>query len=148
MFGQASFSFIRLQLKTCEKKKAHQPLPHNSTLWLAKLNVRIAQKSYHKIFVTLSLSRFCPYSSITVVPLCITPFPVIIQVPYRRFVIVDGKSSSNGECVVTPISIDPAHLSTILSSLTSNVSLGRKCRLVKTTPLLKSSRALIKQTCW
>lgn len=30
---------------------------------------------------TLRRSRLCPYSSKMVVPLCITPFPVIIQVP-------------------------------------------------------------------
>lgn len=32
---------------------------------------------------TLRRSRLCPYSSKMVVPLCITPFPVIIQVPSR-----------------------------------------------------------------
>lgn len=31
--------------------------------------------------LTLRRSRLCPYSSRMVVPLCITPFPVIIQVP-------------------------------------------------------------------
>ena len=34
--------------------------------------------------------------------MCMTPLPVIIHVPERRFVIVDGKSRSCGECVVTP----------------------------------------------
>lgn len=33
---------------------------------------------------TLSRSRLCPYSSKMVVPLCITPFPVIIQVPSEQ----------------------------------------------------------------
>ena len=78
----------------------------------------------------------------TVVPLCMTPLPVIIHVPDRMFVIVDGNSRVSGEWVVTPISIDPAHLSTILSSLTSNCSPTRSVRLVRTTPLLKSSIAL------
>lgn len=31
--------------------------------------------------LTLRRSRLCPYSSRMVVPLCITPLPVIIQVP-------------------------------------------------------------------
>ena len=36
---------------------------------------------------TLSRSRLCPYSSKMVVPLCITPFPVIIQVPSGQRVV-------------------------------------------------------------
>lgn len=64
---------------------------------------------------TFNLSRFWPYMSITVVPLCITPVPVIIHVPDLMLVIVEGKSRSFGEWRVTPISMDPAHLSTILS---------------------------------
>ena len=95
--------------------------------------------------LTVSPSRFRPYASMTVVPLCITPFPVIIHVPDRIFVIVDGNSRVRGEWVVTPISIDPAHLSTILSSRTSNCSPTRSVRLVSTTPLLKSSSALQQQ---
>ena len=94
------------------------------------------------LYLTVSPSRFCPYASMTVVPLCITPLPVIIHVPDRMLVIVDGNSRVRGEWVVTPISIDPAHLSTILSSLTSNCSPTRNVRLVRTTPLLKSSIAL------
>ena len=43
---------------------------------------------------------------------------------------------------MTPISIDPAHFVTILSSLTSNSSFDLKGLDVKTTPLLKSSIAL------
>ena len=42
---------------------------------------------------TLTLSRFCPYSSSTVVPLCITPLPVIIQVP-------DLKQPTGGRTVI------------------------------------------------
>ena len=61
---------------------------------------------------------------------------------YRTLVIVNGNSNSVGECVVTPISIEPAHLVTILSSLTSKSSLGLKGLDVNTTPLLKSSIAL------
>ena len=91
---------------------------------------------------TLSESSVTPYSSMTVVPLCITPLPVIIHVPDRMFVIVDGKSREVGACVVTPISTEPAHLSTIRSSRTSNSSPGRRGRLVSATPLLKSSAAL------
>lgn len=61
---------------------------------------------------------------------------------YLTFVIVKGNSSSVGECVVTPISMEPAHFVTILSSLTSNSSLGFNGLEVNTTPLLKSSIAL------
>lgn len=61
---------------------------------------------------------------------------------YLTLVIVKGNSNSVGACVVTPISMDPAHLVTILSSLTSNNSFGRSGREVRTTPLLKSSSAL------
>lgn len=43
---------------------------------------------------------------------------------------------------MTPISIDPAHLVTTLSNFTSKGSLVRNGRHVKTTPLLKSSKAL------
>lgn len=57
-------------------------------------------------------------------------------------VIVEGYSRSVGGWVVTPISSEPAHLSTHLSSLTSNISLVFSGRRVKTTPLLKSSAAL------
>lgn len=58
---------------------------------------------------------------------------------------VNGNSNSVGECVVTPISIEPAHLVTILSSLTSNNSFGFNGLDVNTTPLLKSSMALRKK---
>ena len=37
-----------------------------------------------------------------VTPLCITPLPVIIHVPLRMFVMVEGNSNSFGECVVRP----------------------------------------------
>lgn len=57
-------------------------------------------------------------------------------------VIVEGYSRSVGECVVTPISIEPAHLVTILSMRTSKTSFIFKGLLVKTTALLKSSKAL------
>lgn len=67
---------------------------------------------------------------------------LIRKVDYLTFVIVKGNSSSVGECVVTPISMEPAHLVTILSSLTSNNSLGLRGLDVSTTPLLKSSIAL------
>ena len=39
-----------------------------------------------------------------------TPLPVIIHVPERRFVIVDGKSRSCGEWVVTPINANEGRL--------------------------------------
>lgn len=44
--------------------------------------------------------------------------------------------------MVTPISMEPAHLSTILSMRTWNTSLERSGRLLRTTPWLKSSVAL------
>lgn len=59
---------------------------------------------------------------------------------------VMGNSKSWGVCVVTPISIEPAHFFTTFSSLTSKISPGLNERLVKTTPLLKSSVALEKST--
>ena len=62
--------------------------------------------------------------------------------PHLTLVMVDGYSRSVGPWVVTPISIEPAHLVTTLSSRTSNSSWGRRCRDVITTPLLKSSIAL------
>lgn len=124
-----------------------------------------------RAWLTLSLSRLCPYSSSIVVPLCITPFPVIIHVPgkhktamclshthtadssastgsklfvvpERRLVMVEGSCRYAGLCVVTPISMEPAHLSTILSMRTWNTSLERRGRLLRTTPWLKSSVAL------
>lgn len=133
-----------------------------------------------KMSLTLSRSRLCPYSSRIVVPLCITPFPVIIHVPVkynfkkiyiylystnntftsfkvyqvsqvfcilpeRRLVMVEGSCRYAGLCVVTPISMEPAHLSTILSMRTWNTSLERSGRLLRTTPWLKSSVALWKQ---
>lgn len=52
---------------------------------------------------------------------------------------------SPGRCVVTPISIEPAHLVIRRSKRTSNSSFERKGRLVNTTPLLKSSNALKKK---
>lgn len=55
---------------------------------------------------------------------------------------VEGNSKSLGEWLVTPISIEPAHLETILSNFTSNGSFTFKGLWVNTTPLLKSSKAL------
>ena len=52
--------------------------------------------------------------------MCITPLPVIIQVPDLTLVIVLGNSRSEGAWLVTPISMEPAHLVTILSSRTLN----------------------------
>ena len=71
--------------------------------------------------------------------------PVIIQVPLRILVMVEGKSKSEGQWVVTPISMDPAHLVTMRSKRTSNTSLGLIGLLVKTTPKLKSSLACNKK---
>lgn len=62
------------------------------------------------------------------------------------FVMVAGYSSSVGLYVVTPISMDPAHLETILSSRTSKSSFGLSGLFVSTTPLLKSSSALEKRS--
>lgn len=62
--------------------------------------------------------------------------------PERRLVIVEGSCRYAGLCVVTPISMEPAHLSTILSMRTWNTSLERSGRLLRTTPWLKSSVAL------
>ena len=57
------------------------------------------------------------------------------------FVIVEGNSRLLGECVVTPISIEPVHFVTILSRRTSKTSFGFNGRFVRTTPKLKSSVA-------
>ena len=59
----------------------------------------------------------------------------------RTFVMVEGSSKQFGECVVTPISIDPVHFVTILSRRTSKTSFGFNGRLVRSTPKLKSSAA-------
>ena len=92
---------------------------------------------------TLISSSVGPYSSTTVTPSHTRLPPDIIQVPGGcTFVIVEGKSKVSGSWVVTPISIDPAHLVTCLSIRTSRSSLGERHRLVRTTALLNSSLAL------
>ena len=62
--------------------------------------------------------------------------------PERRLVMVEGSWRCAGLCVVTPISMEPAHLSTILSMRTWKSSLSRSARALSTTPWLKSSVAL------
>lgn len=94
---------------------------------------------------TFNLSKLQPYSSEIVVPLYIIPLPVIIHVPERTLVIVDGKLSSSAECIVTPISMVPAHFITTCSRSTSKISPGFKGLLVMTTALLKSFKQLVKK---
>ena len=45
--------------------------------------------------------------AVLTLPLVSMPQPLIIMVPLLKFVIVAGKSISEGSCVVTPISIEP-----------------------------------------
>ena len=65
-----------------------------------------------------------------------------VGMTYLTLVMVDGYSKFCGSCVVTPISSDPAHFATHLSSRTSSSSPARRGRAVSTTPWLKSSWAL------
>ena len=58
----------------------------------------------------------CPYSLCVPLPLVKIPHPLIIIVPDLIFVIVAGNSSRLGLWVVIPTSIDPDHLSIIVSS--------------------------------
>ena len=58
----------------------------------------------------------CPYSLCVPLPFVRIPHPLIIIVPDLIFVIVAGNSSRLGLWVVIPTSIDPDHLSIIVSS--------------------------------
>lgn len=98
--------------------------------------------SEYRVLTSLAYMDHRSVVSTPIFGVCVCVCGTVAGIPERRLVMVEGSCRYAGLCVVTPISMEPAHLSTILSMRTWKTSLERSGRLLSTTPWLKSSVAL------